>query len=206
MNIDPELWIVVSFVFFVIATLYAAVGFGGGSSYLALLSLLGVSFFFMRTNALLCNLIVVSGSSVLFYKNKLISFKEIFPFIITSIPMTFVGAILRLEETLFFIILGITLIASTLALFWQTFSTNNETETAIQYPTYFNYVLGSAIGLLAALGGDAPLYMFDFLMIRRPPRSTRKESSAASDVYKRQFRCFIATFRRFWCTTIDEKK
>ena len=59
MNIDPELWIVVPFVFFVIATLYAAVGFGGGSSYLALLSLLGVSFFFMRTNALLCNLIVV---------------------------------------------------------------------------------------------------------------------------------------------------
>jgi len=153
MNIDPELWIVVSFVFFVIATLYAAVGFGGGSSYLALLSLLGVSFFFMRTNALLCNLIVVSGSSVLFYKNKLISFKEIFPFIITSIPMTFVGAILRLEETLFFIILGITLIASALALFWQTFSTKNETETAIQYPTYFNYVLGGAIGLLSGLVG-----------------------------------------------------
>ena len=153
MNIDPELWIVVPFVFFVIATLYAAVGFGGGSSYLALLSLLGVSFFFMRTNALLCNLIVVSGSSVLFYKNKLISFKEIFPFIITSIPMTFVGAILRLEETLFFIILGITLIASALALFWQTFSTKNETEIAIQYPTYFNYVLGGAIGLLSGLVG-----------------------------------------------------
>ena len=49
--------------FFVIATLYSSVGFGGGSSYLAILALIAVSFFEMRSLALLCNIIVVSGST-----------------------------------------------------------------------------------------------------------------------------------------------
>ena len=102
MNIDPTQWVALVLFFFLIATLYSSVGFGGGSSYLALLSLMGFSFFFIRTNALLCNLIVVSGSSVLFYKNKLIHFKDIFPFVVTSIPLTFLGSLLKLEETLFF--------------------------------------------------------------------------------------------------------
>ena len=51
--------------FLVIATLYSSVGFGGGSSYLALLALVLTSFFAIRSTALICNLIVVSGSTYL---------------------------------------------------------------------------------------------------------------------------------------------
>jgi hypothetical protein len=46
MTIDPSLWILVVLFFVIIAAIYSAVGFGGGSSYLAILSLLGFSFFF----------------------------------------------------------------------------------------------------------------------------------------------------------------
>ena len=128
MTIDPSLWILVVLFFVIIAAIYSAVGFGGGSSYLAILSLLGFSFFFIRTNALLCNLVVVSASSFLFYKNKIISFKDVLPFIVASIPMTFIGASLRLDESIFFVLLAITLIGSSFSLLWQTFLNKKENQ------------------------------------------------------------------------------
>lgn len=153
MTIDPSLWILIILFFFVIAAIYAAVGFGGGSSYLALLSLLGFSFFFIRTNALLCNLFVVSVSSFLFYKNKIISFKDVLPFIVASIPMTFIGAVLKLDETVFFVLLAATLIISSFFLLWQTLFNKNENEKVTKYPFYISYVLGASIGILSGLVG-----------------------------------------------------
>mgnify|MGYP000395061474 CR=1 FL=1 len=85
--------------FFVIATLYSSVGFGGGSSYLALLALVFVSFFAIRSIALICNLVVVSGSCYLYWKNGHLDFKKFLPFIITSIPLAFIGAIWALYLT-----------------------------------------------------------------------------------------------------------
>ena len=55
--------------FFFIAGLYASVGFGGGSSYLAVLALFGVNFLVMRSGALLCNIVVVTTGTYVFYKN-----------------------------------------------------------------------------------------------------------------------------------------
>ena len=70
--------------FFIIATFYSSVGFGGGSSYLALLSVFAFSFFFIRSNAIICNILVVSGSTFLFYKRGLFSMKSFSPFIISG--------------------------------------------------------------------------------------------------------------------------
>jgi len=153
MTIDPPLWILVVLLFFIIAAIYSAAGFGGGSSYLAVLSLLGFSFFFIRTNALLCNLIVVSASSFLFYKNKIVSFKEVLPFIVASVPMTFIGAILKLDESIFFVLLAFTLIGSSFSLLWQTFLNKKEDEKIVKYPYYINFILGASIGILSGLVG-----------------------------------------------------
>ena len=56
--------------FFSVALLYASVGFGGGSSYLAILALSSIAFKEMRTISLFCNIVVVSGNVLLFYKEK----------------------------------------------------------------------------------------------------------------------------------------
>ncbi len=151
MPLDSEILILLFFGFFIIATLYSSVGFGGGSSYLALLSLFAFSFFFIRSNALVCNLLVVSGSTYLFYKNGHFSIKDFLPFIITSIPMAFLGALFKLDEKVFFILLGITLILSAISLFYQTFSKNVSKSKV--YPKYMSYVLGIGIGLLSGLVG-----------------------------------------------------
>ena len=134
-----------------IAAFYSSVGFGGGSSYLALLSLLGFSFFFIRSNALICNLLVVSGSTYLFYKNGHFSFRDFLPFIITSIPMAFLGATFKLDESIFFILLGISLLLSALSLIYQ--AIKKGTPKVKVYPKYMSYILGAGIGLLSGLVG-----------------------------------------------------
>jgi len=148
---DIETLLLLFLGFFVIATLYASVGFGGGSSYLALLSLFTFSFFFIRSNALLCNLLVVSGSTYLFYKNGYFSIKEFLPFIVTSVPMAFIGALFKLDENVFFILLGATLILSGMSLIYQ--STNKNENAPKTYPRYLSYFFGAGIGLLSGLVG-----------------------------------------------------
>lgn len=148
----PEL-ILMMLCFLVIATLYSSVGFGGGSSYLALLALVFTSFLAIRSTALICNLIVVSGSSYLYFRKGHLDFKKFFPFIVTSIPMAFIGARFRLSEQVFFIILGTALIISSLALIYQTQRHKESGEISTAYPPYVTYLLGSGIGLLSGLVG-----------------------------------------------------
>ena len=148
----PELFLLM-LGFFVIAMLYSSVGFGGGSSYLALLAVVFVSFFAIRSTALICNLVVVSGSSYLYWRNGHLNFKKFLPFVVASIPMAFIGARFRLSEDVFFIILGASLIISALALIFQTLNSKKSEEVNPNYPAWVTYVLGAVIGLLSGLVG-----------------------------------------------------
>ncbi len=145
------IWIVLAF--FVVATLYSSVGFGGGSSYLAILTLVLTSFFAIRSTALVCNLVVVSGSCYLLFKKGHLDFKKIVPFIIASIPLAFVGATFRLKENIFFIILGVALVISSVALVIQTTTSSKDKREQKNYPRFITYLLGAAIGLLSGLVG-----------------------------------------------------
>ncbi|MBM1106681.1 sulfite exporter TauE/SafE family protein [Aurantibacter crassamenti] len=153
MLISIENLILLCIGFFIVATLYSSVGFGGGSSYLAILTLVFVSFFAIRSTALICNLVVVSGSCYLFYKNGHLNFKKFLPFVLTSIPFAFIGARFRLQEHIFFIILGGALIVSALALILQSSNSIKSEEVNPNYPTYVTYILGAGIGLLSGLVG-----------------------------------------------------
>ena len=151
MSLTPGDFVLLTLAFFVVATLYSAVGFGGGSSYLAILTLVVASFFAIRTTALLCNLTVVSGSCLLYYKNGHLHFKKFLPFIVTSIPMAFLGAAFRLKEQVFFIILALALIISGIALIYQTLALKS--MSIKKYPLITPYVIGAGIGLLSGLVG-----------------------------------------------------
>lgn len=153
MGLPIESLVLLCLGFFVVATLYSSVGLGGGSSYLALLALFLGSFFAIRSIALICNLIVVSGSTYLYFKNGHSKLKDFLPFVLTSIPLAFIGASFRLQEYVFFILLGCSLISSSLFLAWQTFSEKTVTERIKTYPKYLSYVLGGGIGLLSGLVG-----------------------------------------------------
>jgi uncharacterized membrane protein YfcA len=98
-------------------------------------------------------LVVVSGSSYLYFKNGHLDFKKFLPFILTSIPMAFLGASFRLKEHIFFIILGAALIISSVALIYQTRKGSTSNEPIKKYPSYMNYLLGGSIGLLSGMVG-----------------------------------------------------
>lgn len=153
MLLNTESLVLLCFGFFVVATLYSAVGFGGGSSYLALLTLTLVGFFAIRSLALVCNLVVVSTSTFLYFKHGHGKIKDFLPFVLTSIPLAFIGASFRLKEQVFFVILGCSLIVSALFLAWQTYSVVAHKERVRIYPKYLSYLIGAAIGLLSGVVG-----------------------------------------------------
>ena len=104
--------LMLSFLFFIVALLYSMVGFGGGSSYNALLVLFEVDHQIYPTIALLCNLIVVTGGCWLFIKRGVLSARLLLPFIITSIPMAHIAGRIVIDKTIFLLILGIALFIS----------------------------------------------------------------------------------------------
>src|SRR5690606_34206308 len=113
---DPHLLILVG-CFFLIALIYSSVGFGGGSSYLALMAVMGVHFEIIRPTALLCNIIVVCGGTYIFWKSGAIDLKKSWPFICTSIPLAFVGGMWKIGDAdFFFVVLGVSLIVASVLL------------------------------------------------------------------------------------------
>ena len=105
--------------FLVVATAYASVGFGGGSSYNALLVLSGTDFHVIPAIALTCNILVVSGGVYHFQKAGHLEFRALMPFVILSVPMAWLGGRLDVSETVFIGILGLALLATSVQMAWS---------------------------------------------------------------------------------------
>ena len=164
--------------FFIVAFVYSSVGFGGGSSYLALLTLFGIDFLSLRAIALLCNITVVTGSVYIFWKNGIIRWKKIFPLIIASIPAAFVGGYISISERVFFIILGTTLLLASLVLFVQPHKTDS--ITALKTTRGTDSMMGGGIGFLSGLVGiGGGIFLSPLLHFIRWDRSLNIASTAA---------------------------
>ena len=108
--------IILTILFFITAILYASVGFGGGSTYLALMLIWEIPYYIFPIIALFCNIIVVSGNSINFVKSGNINLKLILPYLIGSIPFAFIGASISIEKEFFEILLFLVLIVAGLSL------------------------------------------------------------------------------------------
>ena len=97
--------IILSILFFITAILYSSVGFGGGSTYLALLLIWDIPYYIFPVIALLCNIIVVSGNSINYIRAGNHNFKLLIPFLIGSIPFAFFGGTLKIDKEIFEILL-----------------------------------------------------------------------------------------------------
>ena len=142
------------FFFFVIAIIYASVGFGGGSSYLAILALYALPFKEMRLIALVCNIIVVTGGAIIFLRNKQVNWNKILPLALISVPMAFLGATIKLSEDAFFVILGCSLIIASILLWIKTRRKTEEEIIASHESGYIkDGMLGGVIGFLSGMVG-----------------------------------------------------
>ena len=92
---------------FVIAFLYSSVGHGGGTGYLALLALFGVAPIFMKSTALTLNVFVSAIAFFAYYKAGYFRWKLILPFLVTSIPFSYIGALVPVNASIYKIVLGL---------------------------------------------------------------------------------------------------
>ncbi|WP_299016648.1 sulfite exporter TauE/SafE family protein [uncultured Polaribacter sp.] len=138
--------------FFIVAILYAAVGFGGGSSYLAILALTGIAFTQIRATSLLCNIVVVLGNVLLFYRQKVIDWKKIIPLVLFSIPFSFLGGKLRISQNFFFILLGFTLLFAALTM-WFSKKHSVKSSPKRNQNKIVNSTFGGFIGFISGMVG-----------------------------------------------------
>ena len=138
--------------FFIVAILYSSVGFGGGSSYLAILALTGIVFTQIRATSLLCNIIVVSGNVLLFINRKEYNWKKVIPLTVFSVPFAFLGGYLKINQTFFFVLLGITLLLAAISMWISKKIVQNETRTS-QLSLQKNASYGGLIGFISGMVG-----------------------------------------------------
>lgn len=139
--------------FLIIAFVYASVGFGGGSSYLAILAVYQLPLHEIRLTALVCNIIVVTGGTMIFIWKDQVNWKKVIPLVVVSVPMAFVGARLKLSQDTFFIMLGFSLIVAAILLWIKTKRTNEDIRDQGSNGYIRDVWLGGAIGFLSGMVG-----------------------------------------------------
>jgi uncharacterized membrane protein YfcA len=137
-------------VLFVVAFLYASVGHGGASGYLALMVIYGIAPEVMKPTALLLNLFVSLTGFLQFYRGGYFK-KDIFiPLALASIPLAFVGGTITVQTELYKRILGILLLFPIGRLL---FFRNTEASELKPSNFYISLLLGGTIGLLSGMIG-----------------------------------------------------
>jgi uncharacterized membrane protein YfcA len=144
---------ILSFLFFLTAILYSSVGFGGGSTYLALLLIWDIPYQIFPIIALCCNIIVVSGNCFNYIKAGSINIKLLIPFLISSIPLAFIGGSLQLNKSFFEILLFIVLTLAGLSLLLKFRSFNESKEVSNNIPKIISVLIGGFIGFISGVVG-----------------------------------------------------
>ena len=142
-----------SILFLVTAILYSSVGFGGGSTYLALLLIWGIPYFIFPVIALSCNIIVVSGNCFNYIRAGNLNFKLLIPYLVGSIPMAYIGGSLPIEKRLFEILLFLVLAVAGFLLLFNFKSYDNKKESYQKISTPASIVIGSILGFVSGVVG-----------------------------------------------------
>ena len=172
--------IILTIFFFITAVLYSSIGFGGGSTYLALLLIWDVPYYIFPILALICNIIVVSGNSINFLKSKNINFNLLYPYLIGSIPLAFIGASISIDKNLFEILLFFILILAGFFLLIESKSFNKKEIVVKKIPLILSILIGSIIGFISGLvgiGGGIFLSPILFLMKAGLPKHITSTAS-----------------------------
>ena len=136
--------------FFVVAVLYASVGFGGGSTYAALLAFADVDYRLIPALALACNIVVVTGSSIRFARAGLTPWRGAIMLTLVAAPAAFIGGLTPIDEQNFLMLLGASLVLTAIGLLLPI--KGDEAAQAKESPWFLPFI-AAPIGFLAGLVG-----------------------------------------------------
>jgi uncharacterized membrane protein YfcA len=136
---------------FVVALLYSTVGHAGASGYLAAMALFSLTPLVMKPTALVLNILVAVIGTVRFYRAGFFSWRTFWPFVITSIPASFIGGALSLPVPIYKSIVGIVLLYSAVRLFFSARRADQHEVSGV--PLLAALLVGAVIGLISGLTG-----------------------------------------------------
>ncbi len=174
--------LLLAFAFFVTALLYASVGFGGGSTYNALLALVLTNFRLIPVISPICNVIVVTGGTLRYARAGLLPSRRVLPLVALSVPMAFLGGLTPIKEPLFMALLALGLGVAGLTLLLQPVardalepSYRSRTNRAVDLIT--SALIGYLSGLVGLGGG---IFLAPYLHLTRwaGPKEIAATSSA----------------------------
>ena len=165
---------ILSILFFITAILYSSVGFGGGSTYLALLLIWDIPYYIFPVIALLCNIIVVTGNSINYVRAGNHNFKLLLPFLFGSIPLAFLGGTLIVKKEIFEILLFLILSIAGVLLLINNKSYDDKNIIIKKVNLFVSFLIGSVLGLVSGLvgiGGGIFLSPILFLLKADKPKN-----------------------------------
>lgn len=152
--------------FLIIALVYSSVGFGGGSSYTAILTFFEVPYQWIPLLSLSCNIVVTLFSTVVFHQKSWIPYQRVRRLFLGSIPFSFVGGLIPISPQLFYPLLGCSLIIAALFMFSKKYFEKQSQPHPWTHHPLFEFGLGAILGLLSGLVGiGGGIYLSPILLL-----------------------------------------
>jgi len=168
--------------FLVTAILYSSVGFGGGSTYLALLLIWGAPYSIFPIIALCCNIVVVSGNCFNYIKAGNLNLKLLIPYLVGSIPMAYIGGSMPVEKKMFEILLFFVLTVAGILLLFNFKSYEDREKGYNKIPKLFSFPIGMALGFISGVVGiGGGIFLSPILFLLKAGRS--KHIIAAASLF-----------------------
>ncbi|MCF6278250.1 MAG: sulfite exporter TauE/SafE family protein [Anaerolineales bacterium] len=168
---------------FTIAFLYAGVGFGGATGYLAVMSLFDIPVAVMASTALILNLFVSSVSFTIYYRAGHFKKQLLWPFVITSVPAAFTGGYLPLQDTVYNILLyGVLTFVMLRMLFFSNADDDSRPRRPLALPV--GMLTGTAIGLLSGMIGiGGGIFLAPLIILTRWGTTKQASTVAAAFIF-----------------------
>jgi uncharacterized protein len=146
--------IVIPVLLFIVAFLYASVGHGGASGYIAVLTLFSIPKLLYKPVVLIMNTIIAGIAFIQFYRAGHFKWKLAWPFLITSIPCAFIGSKYAVSDNLYNMLLGAALLFPMVRLLVISAKDSGKIKPLKLLPAFFwGALIGFVSGFLNIGGG-----------------------------------------------------
>ena len=172
--------VLLAILFLATAIMYSSVGLGGGSTYLALLLIWNIPYFIFPVIALSCNITVVLGNCFNYIRAGNLNIKLLFPYLLGSIPLAYIGGSLPIKKEIFEILLFLVLLAAGTLLLINFKSYDDKVSAYKKIPVFVPILIGGLLGFISgAVGIGGGIFLSPILFLIKAGRAKHIATAAS---------------------------